>query len=130
MAVRKIIQPTKVMVPKTAYSQGIEVTGRTHIYVSGQLAFDTSGVLVGEGDFTAQLTQVFENIGALLEEARASFNDVVKINYYITDIMNFPLIQKVRVNYLTKPYPASTLVAVSALVNPQALVEIEAIAVI
>lgn len=130
MAVRKLVQPVDVAVPKAAYSQGIEVSGKTAIYVSGQLPLDVNGALVGEGDFRAQVVQVFENIKAVLGEAKASFDDVVKINYYVTDIRHFPLIQEVRVDYLSRPYPASTLVAVGALVNPKAMVEIEAVAVV
>lgn len=130
MAVRKAIQPDSVAVPKTAYSQGMEVSGKTLIFTAGQLPFDVNGDLVGEGDFRAQVTQVFENLKAVLESGGASFNDVVKLNIYVTDVKYLPVVQEVRVRYLTKPYPATTLVQVSGLANPKAMVEIEAIAVL
>lgn len=129
MATRKLIQPANVVTPKVAYSQGIEVSGSRMLFIAGQLPFDATGALVGVGNASAQVTQVFENLKAMLAAAGASFENVVKLNYYLTDIKLFPAIQEIRVKYLVKPYPAATLVAVAALVHPQALVEIEAVAV-
>jgi reactive intermediate/imine deaminase len=100
------------------------------VFVAGQLPVKKDGSLVGEGDFKSQATQVFENLKAVLSDAKASFDDVVKLNIYVTDVKNLPLVQAVRSAYLTRPYPATTLVEITALANPKALVEIEAIAVI
>jgi reactive intermediate/imine deaminase len=130
MAVRKLIQPDSLPTPTACYSQGLEISGKRLIFTAGQLPFDKDGALVGEGDFRKQITQVFENIGAVLSEAGATFDDVAKLNIYVTDVANLPLVQEVRSRYLTKPYPATTLVEITALANPKALVEIEAIAVI
>ena len=75
------------------YSQVVEVRGGRTLYISGQIAVDSSGNLVGSGDFTAQVEQVFANLKARLDEAGASFNDVVKLNFYLVDADN---LQKVR----------------------------------
>ncbi len=130
MAVRKLLQPDTLPTPTACYSQGIEISGKRMIFVAGQLPVNKAGAIVGEGDFKAQVTQVFENIKAVLADAKASFDDVVKLNIYVTDVKNLPLVQEVRSGYLTRPYPATTLVEITALANPKALVEIEAIAVI
>ncbi len=130
MAIRKLLQPDALPVPTACYSQGIEISGKRLVFVAGQLPVDRSGSVVGEGDFKLQVTQVFRNIQAVLEDAKASFDDVVKLNIYVTDVKNLPLVQEVRSQYLTHPYPATTLVEITALANPKALVEIEAIAVI
>ncbi len=130
MAVRKLLQPDTLPVPTACFSQGIEISGKRMIFVAGQLPVDKTGSIVGDGDFKAQITQVFENIKAVLGVAKASFDDVVKLNIYVTDVKNLPVVQAVRSGYLTSPYPATTLVEITALANPKALVEIEAIAVI
>jgi reactive intermediate/imine deaminase len=130
MAVRKLLQPESLPTPTACYSQGIEISGKRMVFVAGQLPVDKSGSVVGEGDFESQTTQVFENIKAVLADAKASFDDVVKLNIYVTDVKSLPLVQEVRSKYLTSPYPATTLVEISALANPKALIEIEAIAVI
>lgn len=130
MAIRKLLQPDALPVPTACYSQGLEISGKRMVFVAGQLPIDGTGALVGEGDFEAQVAQVFENIKAVLGEAKASFDDVVKLNIYVTDAKELPAVQKVRSRYLTPPYPATTLVQIAALTNPKALVEIEAIAVI
>lgn len=130
MAVRKLLQPDSLPTPATCYSQGLSVSGKTLIFVAGQLPVDKTGSIVGEGDFKVQITRVFENIKAVLADAKASFDDIVKLNIYVTDVKNLPLVQEVRSGYLTRPYPATTLVEITALANPKALVEIEGIAVI
>ena len=129
MAVRKLLQPESLPTPTACYSQGIEISGKRMVFVAGQFPVDKSGSVV-EGGFESQTTQVFENIKAVLADAKASFDDVVKLNIYVTDVKSLPLVQEVRSKYLTSPYPATTLVEISALANPKALVEIEAIAVI
>jgi len=105
--------------------------GRT-IYVSGQVAFDKDGNVVGKGDLRAQTTQVFENLKICLEAAGASFADVVKITTYVkgyTPEQRMP-ITEIRNRYLVKPLPASTLVGVETLVHDDFLIEVEAIAVV
>src|SRR5215470_14660708 len=81
-------QQTKVRFINRApagYSHVVEVKGGRTLYIAGQIALDKEGNLVGRGDFRAQVKQVFENLKARLEEGGASFKDVVKLNYYLTD---------------------------------------------
>ena len=115
------------------YTYVVETTGpgRT-VYLAGQLGLDLDNNLVGKpGDFRAQCTQAFENLGLALASVGATFNDVVKINNYLTDISHIGIFREVRDTFLnTKAPPASTTVAIPALARPGALFEIEAIAVL
>jgi len=116
--------------PRTnGYSHVVEVTGGRTIYISGQIAFDRAGKVVGEGDFAAQVRQVFENLKAALTAANAGLDDVVKITIFMTDLGHLPTLREVRDRYFTTAAPASSLVQVSGLVHPALMVEIEAIAV-
>ena len=113
------------------YSHVVEVRGGRTLYISGQIAVDQAGTLVGRGDFRAQVKQVFENLKARLQEGGASFKDVVKLNYYLTDASDLAALREVRDSYVnTEHPPASTLVVVKQLVQEEYLVEIEAIAVV
>jgi reactive intermediate/imine deaminase len=99
------------------------------IYVSGQVAYDANGNLVGEGDMQAQTRQVFENIKAVLAAAGAGLEDVIKINSYITDQSKFMDMLEVRKDIFGANPPASTAVVVAGLAFPGLLIEVEAIAV-
>ena len=112
------------------YSHVVEVRGGCTLYIAGQLALDKDGKLIGPGDFRAQVKQVFENLKARLEEGGASFKDVVKLNYYLTDASDLQALRDTRNSYINveKP-PASTLVVVKQLVREEYLIEVEAIAV-
>jgi enamine deaminase RidA (YjgF/YER057c/UK114 family) len=113
------------------YSHVVEVRGGRTLYISGQLALDKDGNLVGRGDFRAQVKQVFENLKTRLEEVGATFNDVVKLNYYLTDASDLQSLRETRNNYInTEHPPASTLVVVKQLVREEYLLEVEAIAVV
>jgi reactive intermediate/imine deaminase len=112
------------------YSQVVEVRGGRTLYISGQVALDSSGNVVGSGDFTAQVKQVFANLKALLDEAGASFNDVVKLNFFLLDASNLQIVRDVRDTYVNREHPpASTLVVVKQLFRPELLIEVDAIAV-
>jgi reactive intermediate/imine deaminase len=100
------------------------------VFCSGAVAFAPDGSIVGEGDIVAQTRQVMENLERALKAAGASFADVVKITNYVTDAAEYPKIAPVREEYLTEPYPASTLVEVKSLLYPELLIEIEAVAVV
>ena len=111
------------------YSQVVTVTGGQLVYVAGQVALDVSGNLVGPGDFRAQAEQVFANIQAALAAAGAEFRQVVKLNMYVLDRANLPVLREVRDGYVnTAAPPASTLVVVSGLAREEFLLEVEAIA--
>jgi enamine deaminase RidA (YjgF/YER057c/UK114 family) len=113
------------------YSHVVEVKGGRTLYIAGQIAVDKDGNLVGRGDFRAQVKQVFENLKARLEEGGASFKDVVKLNYYLTDASDLQALRDTRNSYInTEKPPASTLVVVKQLVREEYLLEIEAVAVV
>jgi 2-iminobutanoate/2-iminopropanoate deaminase len=124
--------PDTVAAPVGTYSQAVRVeTGdAVWIHVSGQIAIDLEGNLVGPGDLRAQTRQVFENLRAILEAHRATFADVVKIGTYLTTLDDLAGMREVRSEYLTSEPPASTAVQVAALVVPDALIEIDLVAVV
>lgn len=97
------------------------------LIVAGQLAWDADGNVVGAGDIRAQARQAFENMRALVEAGGATMADVVKLNAFVTDIRNAPAATEVRKEFFDEPYPASTTVAVTALVMPELLFEVEAL---
>ena len=99
------------------------------IYVSGQVAYNAAGQLVGEGDMKAQTRQVFDNIKAVLVAAGAGMEDIIKINTYITDQSKFMDMLEVRKEILGANPPASTAVVIAGLAFPGLLIEVEAIAV-
>src|SRR3954471_5649571 len=115
----------------TGYTHVVEVTGPAKtIYISGQIAFDKEGRLVGEGDMKAQAQQVFKNLESALTAAGARFSDVVKMNTYVTDMEKAPAVREVRARYFGDAPPASTFVKVAGLVRPELLLEIEVVAVV
>jgi reactive intermediate/imine deaminase len=100
------------------------------LFVSGCVALDADGNLVGEGDVVAQTRQVFENIRLCLAAAGASFADVLKVTTFLTNIGDRAAVNTVRQEVFGDARPASTLVEVSALVLPEFLIEVEAVAVV
>ena len=118
--------------PKSiGYSQAATVTGGTIVFISGQVALDRSGNVVGKDDFRAQLQQVFENLKAAVEAAGGTFDDVIKLNSYVVDMSHLADFREVRDKYVNvKNPPASTAVQVSRLFRPEFLVEVEAVAVV
>jgi 2-iminobutanoate/2-iminopropanoate deaminase len=124
--------PDPVAAPVGTYSQAVRVeTGdAVWIHVSGQIAIDLEGNLVGPGDLRAQTRQVFENLRAILEAHGATFADLVKIGTYLTTLDDLAGMREVRSEYLTSEPPASTAVQVVALVVPDALIEIDLVAVV
>jgi len=116
--------------PASGYTHVVTGTGRL-IAISGQIALDESGALVGPDDPEAQARQVFENLRRCLHAAGATFDDVVKLTYFVTDIAWLPAVRTVRDTFVdpARP-PASSAVQVVSLVRPDLLMEIEALAVI
>jgi enamine deaminase RidA (YjgF/YER057c/UK114 family) len=113
------------------YSHVVVAQGGRTLYISGQVAADKNGNLVGRGDFRAQVKQVFENLKARLAEGGATFNDVAKINIYLTGAPDLAVLREIRNSYInTENPPASTLVVVKQLAREEYLIEIEAIAVV
>ena len=113
-----------------AFSAGTEApVGRT-IYVSGQVSMDAQGNVVGEGDIKLQTETVLDHVKTVLREAVGGMDDVVKVTVFITDMGFYDEIHEVRRRYFGEPYPASSMVEVSALIDHRLLIEIEAVAVI
>ncbi len=127
---RKEIQPASAPKPVAEYAHGVEVTGGRTLYTAGQIALDADGQLVGAGDIRDQARQVFRNIQAIVEEAGGEMNDIVKLTTFLTDMDDYAGFVEVRSEFLRPPFPAATLVAVSSLVKPEWLLEVEAIAVV
>ena len=99
------------------------------LFISGQAAIDMKGQIVGAGDFNAQAEQVFANLDRVLRAGGSSLANVIKVTIFLRDMANFQKIVELRGRYFTPPYPADTIVEVSSLYTPEALLEIEAIAV-
>ena len=127
MTQRKAYNPAWPWIENFRISQAVQV-GDT-IYVSGQGPLDPEGQLVGAGDMTAQSRQVFANIRAVLAEAGATMDDVVKITSFITDTGRYAEYAAARAEAFPNHVPASSTVTIADLVLPGMLVEVEAIAV-
>jgi reactive intermediate/imine deaminase len=113
------------------FSQAWRVDGaQSIVFVSGQGPLSPEGQLVGEGDFEAQARQVFENLQTVLSEAGASFDAVMKITVYLTDIGTLRDFGRIKAEFIPGDQPASTAVEVSALALPGMTIEVEAIAAV
>jgi len=99
------------------------------LFISGQAAIDQNGRMVGVGDFEAQAKQAFENLDRVLRAGGSSLRNVIKVTIFLIDMTNFDRIVKLRGQWFTAPYPADTIVEVRSLYSPDAMIEIEAIAV-
>ena len=116
---------------KFGYSQAWRVDDAAAvIFVAGQGPLSADGELVGVGDFDAQVRQTFENMRAVLEDAGASLESVVKLNVYLTDIATLPEYGSIRAELLPGAAPAGTAVQVGALAIPGMVIEVDAVAVV
>ena len=125
---RRIRLTGQLAEPISHYTDAVEANG--FLYISGMLPVSADGGLVGHGDVVRQSEQVLDNVGAVLRSAGASFDDVVRVGVYVRDMADRELINTVRRRYFGDARPASTLVEVSALAHRDALVEIEAVALL
>ncbi|MGB9023937.1 MAG: RidA family protein [Candidatus Bathyarchaeia archaeon] len=130
--IKEILNPKDVPRPlKPTFSQGVKVTdAKTLVFASGQVALDKDGNLVGKGDAYAQAMKLLENMTRVLNEAGATFDNVVQIKVYLKDMRDFEAIHRARAHYFLKEPPSSTLVQISQLVHPDMLVEMDAVAVL
>ncbi|CAL9602940.1 RidA family protein [Streptomyces albus] len=118
------------LAPGNGFSHAVLGEGRL-VAVSGQVALDADGRVVGEGDPTAQAKQVFANLERCLQAAGATFADVMKFTFFVTDLSVMPALRAVRDTYLDADrLPACSAVQVAGLVRPELLIEIEALAVL
>ena len=128
---KTILNSPKLSSPKGIYSPGVETPAGRMVFVSGQVARNAQGEIVGKGDIQAQTRQTLENVKSVLESAGATLDDVAKVTVFVTNLEeHFAQIHQVRAGYFQRDYPASTLVEVKALAHKDLLIEIDAIAVI
>jgi reactive intermediate/imine deaminase len=127
--------PNRFLKPDTlpapfGYSQVVESTGTRIIHVAGQVPLNAQNELVGEGDFQAQVRQAFENVRLALEATGMTFNEVVKMQFFLTDMAYLPQVREVRDEYInTDQPPASTSVQVVALFRPDVMFEMDVVAI-
>jgi reactive intermediate/imine deaminase len=116
---------------QVAFSNGVKVSGGEMLFISGQLGRDENNQIVGKGDIGAQTRQILKNIQALLESAGGTMKDIVKVTVFITDMSRFREIHEARMEFFHPDHlPASTMVEITRFTTEEALIEIEAIAVL
>ncbi len=126
---KTVINPPD-MAPPTGYSYAIKKSG-SPVFISGQVALDRDGKLVGENDAAAQTEQAFANLRTVVAACGGSLDDIVKITIYVTDAAYRPIVAAARQRHFKEgQYPASTYLVVAGLAVPQLLVEIEAVAMV
>jgi enamine deaminase RidA (YjgF/YER057c/UK114 family) len=126
----RYINPPSLVKPNGYTHVVVAPDGRT-VYVAGQVAFDSTGQLVGSADFRAQAERVYQNLGRALRAVGGSLGDVVKTTTFITDVQNLPALREVRARSARSGHPpANTLVVVSSLARPDLMIEVEAVAVL
>lgn len=124
---KSIIETNKAPQAIGTYSQAVKVADT--VYLSGQIPLVPETMEVIDGDRSAQIRQVFDNLKAVAEAAGGNFFDIVKLNVFLTDLSDFPLLNEIMGEYFSQPYPARAAVEVSAL--PKGVsVEMDAIMVI
>jgi len=132
---KEFLSPKTLIPPGGAgYSHIAKVNKGTTVYLSGQVPCDATGKLIGEGDFEAQVEQVFHNLKLAVEAAGGTMADLVKLNYYVVaelDPATVPKLRPIRDRYINvENPPASTFLVVTRLMRPGWLIEIEAVAAI
>jgi 2-iminobutanoate/2-iminopropanoate deaminase len=114
--------------PVANYKMANRMEGGRLLYIAGQVAWDSSGNIVGKGDVRAQARQVFENLRGVLQAAGGDLSSLMKITTYITRIENFPAVAEARSAVFQGELPASTLIVVKSLFHPDFLIEVEGVA--
>ena len=131
---RQYVNPKALGAPPRFYSHAVSIEGPAKlVYVSGQVSLDQDGKVVGAGDMRAQSEQVFKNLSQVLRAAGAGWDDVIKMNSYMVGLNadNVAAFREGRSKHLkAKRPPASTLVGVTSLVQPDLLLEVEVVAAI
>ncbi|HMH53307.1 MAG TPA: RidA family protein [Candidatus Acidoferrum sp.] len=116
--------------PVGNYKMATRMEGGRLLYISGQVAWDASGNIVGKGDVRAQARQAFENLRGVLQAAGGDVESLMKITTYITKLEDFPAVAEARTATFKGELPASTLIVVKALFHPDFLIEVEGVAAV
>ena len=116
--------------PVANYKLATRMDGGRLLYISGQVAWDTSGSIVGKGDMKAQARQTFQNLRQVLQAAGGDLQNLMKITTDITKIEDFPAVAEARSEVFKGEMPASTLIVVKSLFHPDFLIEVEGIAAV
>lgn len=124
---REIITTDEAPQAIGTYSQAVK-TGNT-VYLSGQIPLVPGTMEMVDGDIRAQITRVFDNLAAVAEAAGGGLKDITKLNVFLTDLSNFPVVNEVMAEFFNEPYPARAAIGVAALPK-DAQVEMDAIMVI
>ena len=126
MTVRERVDPGWAWDDRLSLSQAVKAGD--WLYISGQIALDPDGNVVGKGDMRAQSQRVFENIEAILQQAGGALDNLVRITAYLTDMSRYTEYNEVRTKFLGTCPPASTTIQVSGLAFEGLLVEVDAVA--
>jgi 2-iminobutanoate/2-iminopropanoate deaminase len=116
--------------PVANYKLATRLDGGRLLYISGQVAWDASGNIVGKGDVRAQARQTFENLRGVLQAAGGDLSSLMKITTYITRLEDFPAVAEARSAVFSGELPASTLIVVKSLFHPDFLIEVEGVAAV
>ncbi len=124
------VNPSGLKPPFGLYSHAAWAPAGRALHIAGQVSIDAEGNLVGEGDIGAQAEQALRNIETILRSVGGSFDDIVSVTVFVTDMSGLAKVADARRKFFKPPYPASTLVQVKSLVDPRLMIEINAVAVI
>ena len=131
---KQYLNPKELGAAPKFYSHAVSLAGQAKlVYVSGQVSWGPDGRVVGAGDMRAQCEQVFKNVTTVLAAAGAGWGDIVKMNSYMVNLNaeNVAMFRETRSGYLKRgQMPASTLVGVTSLVQPELLLEVEVVAAV
>lgn len=116
--------------PVANYKMATRIEGGRLLYISGQVAWDASGNIVGKGDVSTQARQTFENLRGVLQAAGGDLSNLMKVTTYITKIEDFPAVAEARSAVFSGELPASTLIVVKSLFHPDFLIEVEGVAAV
>jgi len=116
--------------PVANYKMGTRMEGGRLLFISGQVAWDTSGNIVGKGDVVAQARQAFRNVRGVVQAAGGDLDNLMKITTYITRIEDVPAVVRARSEVFQGELPASTLIVVTSLFHPDFLIEVEGVAAV
>ncbi|MEE9425188.1 MAG: Rid family detoxifying hydrolase [Methylococcales bacterium] len=124
---KKVIQTDAAPQAIGTYSQAVKIENT--VYLSGQIPLDPVTMELIDDDIEQQIRQVIDNLQAVVIAANGRLNDIVKLNVYLTDLVNFPIVNQVMADYFSEPYPARAALGVAALPKGAA-VEIDAVMIL